>query len=56
MEKDKNIKDTSTRMAVETAIDISRIHEGTWEGNARKYIKNIATYAEIIGKDYQGNF
>ena len=48
-------KNTSTRMAVETSIDLSRIHEGTWEGNARRYMNGIATYAEIIGKNYQGN-
>ena len=52
MEKEKNIKNASTRNAVETAIDVSRIHEGTWEGNARKYIRNIATYAEIIRRRY----
>lgn len=52
MKLEKNVKDASTRNAVETAIDISKIHEGTWEANARKYASHIATYVEIIERGY----
>ncbi|MFA4953197.1 MAG: hypothetical protein WC584_03170 [Candidatus Pacearchaeota archaeon] len=53
MNLEKNVKSASTRNAVETAIDISRIHEGTWARNARKYLSHIASYVEIVRGDYK---
>jgi len=39
-------RELETRNAVETAIDLSKIHDGTWEENAAKYGKAIRKWPE----------
>jgi len=42
-------REPETRNAVETAIDISKIHEGTWEENAARYGRAIKKWPEYSG-------